>query len=168
MSIRTRRLIIDVYQDANDSRIKEMLTNDEIKKNFMIPDFKTEEDLNSMVKKLKDYSHSEEHYERGIYLEDELIGFVNEVEMNEHSIELGYVIHPTYQNKGYATEMLQAVIKDLFCKGYDQVIAGAFEENTASFRVMEKCGMSRIEQEDDIVYHGQKRHCFYYAISRKC
>ncbi|HNX15347.1 MAG TPA: GNAT family N-acetyltransferase, partial [Oscillospiraceae bacterium] len=70
---------------------------------------------------------------------------------------------PDFHNRGYATEMLAAVIEDLFQKGYSTVIAGAFENNRASFRVMEKCGMTRIEREDDIFYHNKKQHCLYYA-----
>ena len=70
-------------------------------------------------------------YERGIYLGDQLIGFVNTVEAEKSCIELGYVIHPAHHNHGYATEMLQAVIADLFEKGYHEICAGAFQENTA-------------------------------------
>lgn len=77
-------------------------------------------------------------------------------------IELGYVIHPAYQGKGYATEMLNAVLLDLKELGYIKVLAGAFEENIASIRVMEKCGMEKTDREEDIAYRGRKHHCVYY------
>lgn len=46
--------------------------------------------------------------------------------------------------------------------GYTEVVAGAFSENIASRRVMEKCGMTLTEQEEDIEYRGKTHHCVYY------
>lgn len=165
-TIKTKRLEIKPYQDADQAAMIELLTNQEIKETFMIPDFQTEEAAIAMFHKLKAYSYSDEHYERGIYLNQQLIGFVNDVDVADGSIELGYVIHPAHKNMGYASEMLKAVIEDLFLHGYRQVVAGAFEENIASFQVMQKCGMKRIQKEDDINYRGVTHHCSYYSISR--
>lgn len=53
----------------------------------------------------------EEHYERGIYLENQLIGFVVDVENEDFTIEVGYVVDPAFGNQGYATESLQIAIK---------------------------------------------------------
>ena len=159
----TKRLVLKPYEDCDEARMIELLTNEAIKETFMIPDFNSWEEAVAMFRKLQKYSYSDEHYEYGIYLQDELIGFVNDVCIEHGSIEIGYAIHPDFHNRGYATEMLAAVIEDLFQKGYSTVIAGAFENNRASFRVMEKCGMTRIEREDDIFYHNKKQHCLYYA-----
>ena len=75
--------------------LAEILTNFQIKKTYMIPDFETREALNIMVQKIAQYSLSDQRLERGIFLEDRLIGFVNEVERKDSSMELGYVIHPS-------------------------------------------------------------------------
>jgi RimJ/RimL family protein N-acetyltransferase len=165
--LKTRRLEIKPYQDADQAAMIELLTNQQIREGFMLPDFETEKDAISMFKKLQAYSLSEKHYERGIYKEDYLIGFVNDVEIGDDVIELGYVIHPRHQNKGYASEMLKAVIEELFREGFRQVVAGAFEENAASFQVMKKCGMKKIAKEEDICYRGVHHHCYYYAASRE-
>lgn len=165
-TIKTRRLEIKPYLDSDEFAMIALLTNQEIKKAFMIPDFQTEEDAKRMFQKLKAFSYSEEHYERGIYLEQAIIGFVNDVAIEDDVIELGYVIHPEHKNKGYASEMLASVIEDLFHKGFREVVAGAFEENTASFKVMEKCGMKRIQKEEDITYRGITHRCHYYSIVR--
>lgn len=84
----------------------------------MIPDFETREALNIMVQKIAQYSLSDQRLERGIFLEDRLIGFVNEVEIKDSSMELGYVIHPSFWGRGYATEMLNAMIRMLFEDGF--------------------------------------------------
>lgn len=164
--IKTKRLEIKPYQDADQDAMIELLTNQKIKESFMIPDFETEKEVINMFKKLQTYSYSEGHYERGIYLEHKLIGFVNDVEIVDGVIELGYVIHPKYQNKGYASEMLKAVIEELLQEGFHQIVTGAFEDNIASIQVMQKCGMKKISKEDDICYRGVLHHCYYYAIFR--
>lgn len=146
MCIKTKRLEIRPYEDKDRDAMIELLTNEEIKKTYMIPDFKDKQDLERMLQKLDRYSHSEEHYERGVYLSNELIGFVNDVEIVDGIIEIGYVIHPSQKGKGYATEAVSAIISDLFARGYKKVLAAAFEHNTASFRVMQKCGMEKIQR----------------------
>lgn len=165
--IQTKRLVLEQYRDEDQDSMIELLTNDKIKETFMIPDFKTEEEAIVMFRKLKEYSSSDHHYERGIYLQGKLIGFLNDVEIKEKEIELGYVIHPDFHNQGYATEALAAAIEDLFQMGYLTVITGAFESNLASCRVMEKCGMHRIKKEDDVFYHNENKHCIYYEIRQE-
>lgn len=164
--IKTKRLEIKPYEDEDQNAMIELLTNEKIKENFMIPDFETEKEAINMFKKLQVFSYSDEHYERGIYIEHKLIGFVNDVEIGDGGIELGYVIHPKHQNKGYASEMLKAVIDGLFREGFHQIVAGAFENNAASIKVMQKCGMKKIAKEEDICYRGVFRHCYYYAVFR--
>ena len=165
--LKTKRLEIKPYQDADQAAMLELLTNQQIREGFMLPDFETEQDAVRMFKKLQAYSLSKQHYERGIYKENQLIGFVNDVEIEDDVIELGYVIHPKYQNQGYASEMLKAVIEELFQEGFHKVVAGAFEKNKASFQVMQKCGMKKISKEEDICYRGELHHCYYYAVTRE-
>ena len=101
-------------------------------------------------------------YVRCVDLDGMAIGFLNDVEIVDGSIELGYVIHPACHNRGYMTAGLSIAIEELFRVGYKCVICGAFEENRASQRVMEKCGMTRIEKIDEIPYRGSVHRCVYY------
>lgn len=160
----TKRLVLKPYDDADEDRMVELLTDATIKETFMIPDFPTREDAVSMFKKLQQWSVSDDHYELGIYRRGELIGFINDVAIEPDNIEIGFVIHPYHHNQGYATEMLTAIIRDLLKRGFSKVTAGAFETNAASRRVIEKCGMERIEKEADIFYNGRYQHCIYYSI----
>lgn len=102
----TDRLILKPYSDNDQKRMIELLTNKEIKKTFIIPDFDTQEDVAKMFYKMKDYSLSDEHYERGIYYNNNLIGWINDVDIKDDTIELGYVIDPEYSGRGFATEAL--------------------------------------------------------------
>lgn len=167
MCIKTKRLEIRPYEDKDRAAMIGLLTNEEIKKTYMIPDFKDKQELERMLHKLDGYSHSKEHYVRGIYLNNELIGFVNDVEIVDGTIEIGYLIHPSQKGRGYATEAVGAVISDLFSRGYKEVLAAAFEHNTASFRVMQKCGMEKIQRCDTVFYNGENHICYYYAITNK-
>lgn len=81
-------------------------------------------------------------------------------------MELGYVIHPSFWGMGFATEMLKAVIEMLLENGVSEIITGAFEENTASIRIMEKCGMRKTALEEDIAYQGRNHHCIYYSCKK--
>ena len=88
------------------------------------------------------------------------------MEIEDQTIEVGYVMDPLFWNQGYATESLQIAIEELFQMGYEEVCAGAFDENPGSFRVMEKCGMKKIAKTDSILYQGIDHHCSYYSIRK--
>lgn len=166
MYIETERLVLKPLTDSDRDNMIELLTNSEIKKTYMLPDFENEEQVEKLFQRIKTGSQADEVYQVGIFLNGELIGFANEVEREEDKIELGYMLHPKHHNNGYATEMLKAMIEEMFARGFAEVLAGAFEENLASMRVMEKSGMTRIEKADEIEYRGVVHKCVYY--SKKC
>lgn len=160
--IHTERLCLHAIADNDADDVIALLTNEIICKTFMVPDFTSREDELKMFEVLKRLSSSNEHFVYGIYLENKMIGFINDVEINGAEIELGFVVHPSQHNKGFATEVLNASIQELFRLGYSVVRTGAFEENTASVRVMEKCGMVRLEQENHIEYRGAVHRCVWF------
>ena len=122
----------------------------------MVPDLKTMEQVTALAETLISFSQIEdvEHLAYGIYADDKLIGFINDCGMENDAIEIGYVIHPDCQGKGYATEAVHMMIKELLKMGFRKVKAGYFEENEASRRVMEKCGMKQLSYTDEIEYRG--------------
>lgn len=164
--IRTHRLILKPLTEADQEAALDLLTNGMVSKTYMLPDFEHREDAIPLSRRLLDLSNGTARYLRGIYLRDRLIGYLNEVEKEGHSMEVGYLIHPDYHNQGYMTEALTAFIRDLFSLGLEEVIAGAFEENPASLRVMEKASMKKLDRSDEIEYRGKVHRCIYYS-SRK-
>ena len=143
-----------------------ILMSDQVKKTYMLPDL-TDESANALFHRLHHLSLQQEHYIRGIYINDTLVGFINDTEICDGSIELGWVVHPDYQNLGYATEAVKKAIKELFALGYCEIVAGAFAENPASIRVMEKNGMQRLEKIEEIDYRGKIHHCVFYSIRKE-
>jgi RimJ/RimL family protein N-acetyltransferase len=58
--------------------------------------------------------------------------------------ELGWVFHPDYTGRGYATEAVRALIRLCFTDlGLRRVTASCFAVNEASWRLMERVGMRR-------------------------
>ncbi len=167
-TIKTQRLEIKPFSNKDREKLQELLENERIKKTFMIPDFTNREALEHMITTMIDLSLSNDHFTRGVYSAKELIGFVNDVEIDNSCMELGYVIHPNHWNKGLATEMLTAVIQELLGNPFSVIKTGAFCENIASIRVMEKCGMQKCPQTEIVRYRGSDHACVYYEIKKKC
>jgi ribosomal-protein-alanine N-acetyltransferase len=60
-------------------------------------------------------------------------------------VELGYRLGSAYRGRGFATEAGRAWLAyGLETLGLERIVAVAWPENVASWRVMEKCGMRRV------------------------
>ena len=55
-----------------------------------------------------------------------MIGFVNDCGYDDEAIELGYVIDPAFQGRGFATEAVNAVINELREMGFKKGCGGLF------------------------------------------
>ena len=165
-TVRTDRLILKAFEEKDRSALIGLLTDPVISRTFMIPDYSSPEEYGLLADRLIRFSHPEErsHLEYGIFRDHQLIGFVNDCGFNENAIEIGYVIHPDHQNQGYATEALKALLPELREMGFHRMTAGFFEENPASRRVMEKCGMVLTAKTETVEYRGRSHRCFYCEI----
>lgn len=167
MEYKTDRLTLKSFASKDAEDALNILTDESVKRTYMLPDYENRADALPLFLRLLQLSADDTRYVRGIYRNGRLIGFLNDVEIKNGSIELGYVIHPSHQGQGYMTEALGAAIQDLFRIGYQEIICGAFEENTASIRVMEKCGMIRRNKIDTIEYCGATHRCVYYSVKEQ-
>ena len=145
----------------------DILTDNTVNKTYMLPDFAAREDAIPLFQRLMALSEDAERFVRCICCDDAVVGFINDVEVKDGKIELGYVIHPKHHNKGYMTAGLKLAIGQLLAMGFQEVVCGAFEGNDASMRVMAKSGMQRISYSDTIDYRGQSHKCIYYAIGKE-
>ena len=58
--------------------------------------------------------------------------------------ELGYIVNPAYQGKGYATEAISALLRKEFKeKPIHRVVAHCNPENDASWKLLERVGLLR-------------------------
>ena len=161
-----RTIFLRSILEESKLELKAMLLSSEIKKTYMIPDFSNEEELEKFANRLIALTNNKDKFVFGIYLKNTLIGFLNEVSKKDDSMELGYFIDPLYWGNGYASEALMVAIRELFRIGINTVKAAHFEGNVASARVMQKCGMNKTEETEDIEYRGKVHHCIYYQIDK--
>ena len=164
--ITTSRLVLKNLSENDLDRMHILFNNEIIKKTYMIKDFKSLEEENEFLHRIIYLSSLKNRFIYGIYLHDELIGFLNDCLVKDDSIELGYFIDPLHFSKGYATEVLTKAIDVLFDMGYNKVIAGYFEDNIASLKVMQKSKMVKIDKEEIIEYRGVKHKCLYCEICK--
>lgn len=165
--IHTGRLTLKPYAEADTDALVRLLTDPKITETFMVPDYETREEYEVLAQKLIGFSRPEDtvHLEYGIYLQNRLIGFINDCGVEDGTIELGYVICPEEWGKGYASEAVAAVLDELREMGFKAARAGYFEGNTASRRVMEKCGMRGTDRQDTEKYRGVVHTCRYCEVT---
>ena len=85
-------------EDYDQADMLKILTDNQIKKTYMLPDYDSEEQVINLFKRIQAYTEKEDRIDCGVYLEDKIIGFANTVEIKDKTIEIGYVIYPTYWN----------------------------------------------------------------------
>ena len=144
----------------------DLLTDKTVSRTYMLPDYQNRAEAEPLFQRLVQLSAEGSRFVAGVYLDGVFIGMMNDVEIKGQQIELGYAYLPAYYNKGFATEALQGAIAYLLGHGFTTVLTGAFAENSASLRVMEKCGMEKQEYTDELEYRGIPHTCIYYAAKR--
>ena len=163
----TQVISLRSFRPTDKEQMLDILTDKTVGKTYMLPDYTCREDATPLFQRLQDRSYEDERFVRCIALGDTAIGFLNDVEIKDGKIEVGYVMHPAYQGKGYMTKALTLAISALHEIGYKTVICGAFEHNAASMRVMEKAGMKKIDYTDTVEYRGTNYRCIYYAAEKE-
>lgn len=74
-----------------------------------------------------------------------LVGSIGVINQNGN-IHFGYILSPTQWNQGYATEAVKMVLQNLIVtKGIKKIETFVDTENLSSIRVLEKCGLQRVE-----------------------
>ncbi|WP_026688557.1 GNAT family N-acetyltransferase [Alteribacter aurantiacus] len=74
------------------------------------------------------------------------------------SVEIGYAIVPSYQNNGFATETVAALIQWGFATGHvNEIKAECHSDNVPSIRVLEKVGMRRENEAEQMIYWTLKK-----------
>lgn len=162
MQIKTERLELrPITMDSLDD-LADLFTDELVKQTYMVPDFPNRADAIKLASRVQTQSHDPSRHVAGIYLGSDLIGLLNETERQDDHIEVGYALLPKYHNQGYCTEALRGAMDFLFRQGFRRVVAGAFEGNAASIRVMIKSGMTKMDHQDTVDYRGKTHTCVYY------
>ncbi len=149
LPIRTERLVLRRYEESDLDAVHAIHRREDVTR-YLTWGPRSREEAQAMVDRRMTLGL--EHEGRGLLLAivppegGPMIGDVNlEIVSAEHRQgEIGYVIHPDHQGRGYATEAAAAVVALAF-GAYDlHRVYGRLEaRNLASARVLEKLGMRR-------------------------
>ena len=86
MEIRTKRLTMGPIKAVHLSSLADLLTDPEVKKTYMVPDFESRVKALELAKRLSVLSEDFERYVFGICLKGNLIGILNATEVAEGRI----------------------------------------------------------------------------------
>ena len=160
---KTPKISLGTIRECDFDSLIAILKSDEVGKTYMVPDL-DDASADKLFSRMRELSEENARFVRGIFLKGELIGIVNDVGIEDGCIELGYAISSCHHGNGYMSEVLSSLIPYLKSLGFQQIRTGAFSENQASIRVMEKCGMKRIPFSEEIEYRSKRHLCVYYEI----
>ena len=103
----TNRLVLKSLTDSDRDDMVSIL-HSEVKKTYMIPDLHNKEEEDKLFNRLKQVTEDSNHFAFGIFLDNEVIGYLNDVEKNDEEIEIGYFVSPNKWGHGYASEAFKA------------------------------------------------------------
>ena len=157
MKLETERLLITDFTPEM-ARAVHLGSLDADTRRFL-PDevFETEEIAANVIADLMDcYGSEDGPFVHPMLAEGEYAGYVQLVPA-EGGWEIGYHTVQGHTGKGYATETVLAFLPCMMARLGLQEVAGICDaENTASIRVLEKCGFQRVF-EGDGMYQGTLR-----------
>ena len=172
-SLSTDRLLLRKItpEDASDMFLYSRL--DEVTRYLLWDAHPSEEYTRSYISYLQERYATGDFYDFGVVLKEtgRMIGTVGftSFDLPNNSAEVGYVISPFHQGKGFATEALKKVISFGFdVLGLSRISAVCMQENSASLRVMEKCGLKREGLLRSAVFaKGDMKDVYLSAITEK-
>lgn len=91
------------------------------------------------------------------------------VDYENNSAELGYVLSPVYQGKGYMKEAVKAVLELAFYTiGIERIFLRIIEQNTKSLRFAESIGFLREGTgRNSLLHRGEYKNIVYYSMLRE-
>lgn len=139
MNIKTERLVIRNFELRDQDDLCEYMLQRVDKEFEAYPNFKKE----NIEDEIKYRSNSEEFFAIELKSEHKVIGNIYLGVRDFESKELGYVLNEKYFLNGYGSEAAEAVIKWAFIKGVRRIYSECAPKNIASWKTMEKIGMTR-------------------------
>lgn len=173
-NLETERLLLRQLDNKDVNEVLELRGNPETMKFIPRPLAKNTDDALEHIKMINDKIDENVGINWAVTVKgsDKMIGLLGHyrIQPENHRAEIGYMILPQYQGKGYVTEAIKAVMK----YGFNQMNLHSIEavidpENIASERVLQKIGFVKeahiIENElydgkfwDTVIYSMLKRN----------
>jgi [ribosomal protein S5]-alanine N-acetyltransferase len=137
------------FSEHDKPLLQRIFQNDEVMK-WTLDDVYTDQALAAYLRRILANNSSTQRmqYEYKVYEESLFIGFADFEIIRACPIggiaEIGYLIVPEMWGKGYGTRICRTLIEICFQQlNLHKVVASCSEDNIGSWKIMEKCGMSR-------------------------
>lgn len=172
-TIETERLILRFIREEDVHDLYRNIYSDKEVLRYFVTEYAEKEEDIPIARTIENALRANRYFFSIVLKETgEVIGMILQCDVPNiymNTTELGYALGKRFWNKGYASEALKAMIGFMFELGIHKVTACHFVENTASRRVMEKCGMIyEYNKIDDIYYHGRYNETSYmYMLNSK-
>ncbi len=150
MNIKTPRLTIKTFSPAMAQSVYENSQDDDIRR--FVPDevYDSAEEARAAIEFLiSRYDSADGPFVYPIITNDDVnnIGYVQLCQIDDGSWEIGYHITKQFTGQGFATEAVKAFLPAMAQKlNIKEVYGICLAENTASVRVLEKCGFVQVYQ----------------------
>ena len=150
MNIKTPRLTITTFSPDMAQAVYENSQDEETRR--FVPDevYNSVEEAREAIEFLMSrYENADGPFVYPIITNDgdKNIGYVQLCQIDDGSWEIGYHIAKEFTGKGYATEAVKAFLPAMAQKlNIKEVYGICLAENTASVRVLEKCGFVQVYQ----------------------
>ncbi|WP_409368594.1 GNAT family N-acetyltransferase [Lysinibacillus sp. 38-6] len=164
MNITTQRLLIRKFEVQDFQAVYSYMSNVTVM-HYMPEGVCTEQQVQTFI--TENSGEQAKHFAIVLREEPQVIGhLVFHQYFGDHTYEIGWVLHPSYYRKGYASEAAHALLDYGFTEmKLHRIIATCQPENIASYRVMEKIGMRREGYFKKCIPHGDAWWDeYYYAI----
>ena len=150
VTLKTKRLTIRPIQLGDETEIHEYAGDNEITMMYWLPNDSFEETKDFVKRNAAEWDSPQQlNFEFVLVYEGKIIGGCDcDLEHSEdHSYAtLGWIVNKKYRNQGFASEAAAAVLDFAFTKtGVNKVYAQCDCKNPASFAVMNKIGMTLID-----------------------
>ena len=140
----TDRLIIRSFHESDLDDLFCLLSNEEVMK-YIEPPYNKEETKDFLYK----YGLIKEPKIYAVTYQNIFIGYVIYHPYEDDSMEIGWIINKEYWNRGFASELTDALIKEAF-KSHEMVVIECDYNHAASIKIANKYHFSLMKVEDNL------------------
>lgn len=161
VEIETERLRIRSYQDSDFKECVTLYGDASITKYFDSGMPRTEEEVRELIRERASYFPQGKPFGLFSVFHKKSGNFLGQVDFfpSEGAMEIGFILHERYQNQGFCTETMRAILvqylealRQEFAFPIRKVVATAHPFNYSSQKVLQKLGM-RFEKEEERFGH---------------
>jgi len=147
-NLESERLVLRRLKDSDAQEVFKIRSNPERMKYIPRPILQNEEEALAMIQMMNDKIDENTDINWGVCLKnsDKIIGFMGfyRVQPESYRTEIGYMVLPEYDGKGYVSEAVNAMLNYAFTTaGFHSIEAVIDPNNFASARVLEKNGFRK-------------------------